>query len=106
MGMKGGCSPQNTLRLKHSLWRCKLNIRKFYEGPIAPSDHGHNPNHRSICLQIGQLLPGSNARILLVRKSWKLSPSHATPATLFDLGHDAVQFVDQRVVAMPAQSYD
>ena len=81
MGMKGGCSPQNTLRLKHSLWRRKLNIRKFYEVPIAPSAHGTTPNIARFVGRSANCFRGSFDRILLVRKSWKPSPSQATPAS-------------------------
>ena len=81
MGMKGGCSPQNTLRLKHSFRGCKLNIRKFYEGPIAPSDHGHNRIIARFAGRSDNRFRGPTARILLPQKSWKPSPTHATPAS-------------------------
>ena len=81
MGMKGGCSPQNTLRLKHSFRGCKLNIRKFYGASRSVGSWPH-PNHRSICRQIGQSLPRlPPSRILLPQESWKPSPGHATPAS-------------------------
>ena len=106
MGMKGGCSPQNTLRLKHSFRGCKLNIRKFYEGPIAPSDHGAQPNHRSICGQIGQSLPRLHRPHFTSPEVVEALSRSCGAGQLFDLRHDAVQLIDQRVVAMPAQSYD
>jgi hypothetical protein len=65
----------------------------------------HNPNHRSICRQIGEFprLPGPHFTCPEVVKA--LPPS-CNAGQFFDLGHDAVQLVDQRVAAMPAQSYD
>jgi hypothetical protein len=66
----------------------------------------HNPNRLSICRQIGQLLPRLPRPHFACPKVVEVLSQSCGACQLFDLGHDAVQFVDQRVVAMPAQSYD
>ena len=106
MGMKGGCSPQNTLRLKHSFWRRKLNIREFYGGNRSVWSWRTT---RIIAGFVGR----SDNRFRGSRRPHFTSPEVAEALSescgagqLFDLRHDAVQLVDQRVVTIPVQSYD
>jgi hypothetical protein len=66
----------------------------------------HNPNHRSICGQIGQSLSRPTTPHFTSPEVVEALSQSGGAGQLFDLRHDAVQLVDQRVVAMPAQSYD
>ena len=106
MGMKGGCSPQNTLRLKHSFLGCKLNIRKSYRRPIAPSDHDAQPES-SLDLWTDRTIAFGAATAGAYNPGGRGSPFQSgDTGQLFDLRHDAVQLADQGVVAMPAKSYN
>jgi hypothetical protein len=97
--MKGGCSPQNTLRIEQSFQRCKQIFAKF-------------PRERR-----GRKLALSDGPILEVNKqSFRpFQPSPSCPASrkavpesgrgrqFFDFGYYAVQLVDQIPVAMLAE---
>ncbi len=81
MGMKGGCSPQNTLRLKHSFRGCKLNIRKFMRGQSLRRIMATTRIIARFVDRSDNRFRGPHRRILLPQKSWKPSLGHATPAS-------------------------